>query len=108
MGDFSMLKKDDIRISSWSINVDIVGSISTVHLRGQGIEGAKNIILWETKISEETRFYVITILRLAQECNANLLEVRSYAKEEVLRFSFEFKFREDFLKFENELKELSL
>lgn len=108
MEDLRMLKKENIRIFSWSINVDITAKTSAVHLKGQKIEEAKNIILWETKISEEARPCVISILRLAQECNANLLEICSYAKQEVLRFSFEFEFREDFLKFENNIKELAL
>ena len=103
-----MLKRENVRISSWSINVDIVSEGFSIYLREQGFEGTKKIILEENRISDETRKDVISILRIAQECNANLLEVRSYTKQQVLRFSFEFKFREDFLEFENKIRELAL
>lgn len=103
-----MQKKELLRISSWSINVDIEAEGFTIYLKGHDFEGTKKIILEENKITDETRKYVISILKLAQKCKANLLEVRSYTKQQVLRFSFEFKFREDFLKFEKKIKELAL
>ena len=103
-----MIEREKVRISSWCVNVDIETKGFSIYLRGQGFEGTKKLILEENKISNETREYVISILRIAQECNANLLEVRSYTKKQVLRFSFEFEFREDFLEFEKTIKEITL
>ena len=101
MGDFRMSKKDFVRFARWGITVEIVADVHTIYLKGQGFTEARRIIILDNRIPDKVIDEALTILKLAQECNASLQEIRNNPIKGTLQFSFEFEFWDEFLKFKN-------
>ena len=102
-----MLKKDFVRFVKWGITVEIVANVHTIYLKGQDFEEARRILVMDDKIPNRIIDETLIILELAKECNASLQEIRSIPAKGTLKFSFEFEFWEEFLKFKKKTEELS-
>ena len=98
-----MSKKDFIRVVKWGITVEVVARVHTIYLKGQSFEEARRILIVDNQIPDKVIDEALAILKLAQECNASLQEIRSNSINGCLQFSFEFEFWDEFLKFKNNL-----
>lgn len=98
-----MAKKDSVRVVSWGIVVEIKANIHNIYLKGQILEEARKIIIRDNRIPDNVVDESLSILKLAQECNAILQEIRNNPVRGTLQFSFEIEFWDEFLKFKNNL-----